>query len=64
MIDIASRATDGVLIPGRKVTQKHIIDLFESNLKNLRERLSVSAVSDFHFRGSTYLVQSLERPHG
>ncbi len=46
MIDVASRATDGVLIPGRKATQKHIIDLFESNLKNLRERLSVSAVSD------------------
>ncbi len=64
MIDIASRATDGVFIPGRKATRKHIIDLFETNLKNLRERLSVSAVSDFYFGDNTYLVQSSERPYG
>ncbi|RDB14951.1 putative AC transposase [Hypsizygus marmoreus] len=45
MIDVASRATNGVKIPNRKATRQHIIDLFKKNLTDLQRRLSSDAVS-------------------
>jgi hypothetical protein len=42
MIDVAARATKGVNIPGRKVTRKHVIELFKKNLHNLRLKIMVS----------------------
>ncbi|KAF8179097.1 hypothetical protein K438DRAFT_1604216, partial [Mycena galopus ATCC 62051] len=43
MIDIASRAKDGVLIPGRKSTREEIIDLFKRRMDQLKTKLNVSA---------------------
>ncbi|KZP31896.1 hypothetical protein FIBSPDRAFT_723521, partial [Athelia psychrophila] len=42
MIDIASRATNGVKIPNRKATRLAIIRMFKSQLSNLKKRLNVS----------------------
>ena len=41
MIDVASRATKGVIIPNRKAARKHIIELFKKNLNNLRLKITV-----------------------
>lgn len=43
MIAVAARAPKGVgvKIPGRKATRSHIIRLFDSHMRDLRERLSV-----------------------
>lgn len=43
MIDIASRATNGVRIPNRKATRKAIVELFKQNLTKLRNRVTVCA---------------------
>jgi hypothetical protein len=43
MIDIASRATNGVKIPGQKSTRAAIIQMFKDHLIKLRAQLSVSA---------------------
>jgi hypothetical protein len=43
MIDIASRAKDGVRIPGRKSTREEIIDLFKRRMDQLKTKLNVSA---------------------
>jgi hypothetical protein len=45
MIDIAARATNGVIVPNRKTTRREIMNLFKKNLSNLRERLNVSDAS-------------------
>ena len=41
MIHVAARATNGVVVPNRKVTRAEIIDLFKKQLSHLRERLNV-----------------------
>lgn len=43
MIAVAARAPkdEGVNIPGRKATRSHIVKLFDTHMKDLRERLSV-----------------------
>ncbi|KAF9566461.1 hypothetical protein CPC08DRAFT_628312, partial [Agrocybe pediades] len=42
MIDVASRATpNGVVIPNRKATRRHIMSLFKRNLDKLHKRLTV-----------------------
>ncbi|KAI0037709.1 hypothetical protein FA95DRAFT_1506641, partial [Auriscalpium vulgare] len=41
MIDIASRATNGVVIPGRKATRAEIINMFKAQMTALRNRLNV-----------------------
>lgn len=41
MIDVASRAKDGVKIPTRKGTRQGIMDMFHENLANLKTRLAV-----------------------
>jgi hypothetical protein len=41
MIDIASRATNGVKIPGRKATRNEIKSLFKKHLTDLKARLNV-----------------------
>ena len=43
MIDIASRATSGVKIPGRKSTCAAIIQMFKDHLMKLKAQLNVSA---------------------
>jgi hypothetical protein len=42
MIDVASRATNGVDIPGRKATRGEIIRLFKDHLTNLKAEFAVS----------------------
>jgi hypothetical protein len=42
MTNIATRATDGVKIPGRKQTRQEIIDMFKARLTDLHNRLNVS----------------------
>ncbi|KAG1790326.1 uncharacterized protein HD556DRAFT_1242527, partial [Suillus plorans] len=41
MIDVASRATNGVIIPNRKATYCDIMDLFKNQMMKLKERLNV-----------------------
>ncbi|KAJ7208457.1 hypothetical protein C8J57DRAFT_1098997, partial [Mycena rebaudengoi] len=41
MIDIAARATKGVVIPGRNSTQQEIMSLFHAQMNKLRVRLQV-----------------------
>jgi hypothetical protein len=42
MIDVASRATNGVKIPGRKATRAEIMQMFKNHLTRLKKTLSVS----------------------
>jgi hypothetical protein len=42
MINIAARATNGVIIPDRKVTREEIIEMFKKQMTALKERLHVS----------------------
>jgi hypothetical protein len=42
MIDVASRATKGVKIPGRKATRAEIIHTFKDHLTKLKAKLNVS----------------------
>jgi hypothetical protein len=41
MIDVASRATNGVKIPSRKATRNEIVALFKKHLTNLKSRWNV-----------------------
>jgi len=41
MLDIASRAANGVTIPNRKITREEIMNMFKSQLTRLKERLNV-----------------------
>ena len=43
MIDIASRATNGVKIPSRKATRAEIKNMFKDYLMRLKSRLNVGA---------------------
>ncbi|KAJ7659107.1 hypothetical protein DFH06DRAFT_1130673 [Mycena polygramma] len=40
MIDVASRAPDGVKIPGRKATRDEIMNMFQKQMENLRVRIN------------------------
>lgn len=42
MIMIASRATDGIQIPSRKVARKEIISMWITYMKSLKKNLNVS----------------------
>ncbi|KAG1787959.1 uncharacterized protein HD556DRAFT_1245953, partial [Suillus plorans] len=42
MINIASRATNGVVLPNRNATRRDIMDLFKTQLTKLKGRLNVS----------------------
>ncbi|KAH9920979.1 hypothetical protein B0H21DRAFT_701867 [Amylocystis lapponica] len=44
MIDIASRATEAIKIPGRKRTRKEIIRMFQQQLLHLRKKLNVRLI--------------------
>jgi hypothetical protein len=44
MIDIASRAQDGVRIPGKKATRDEIKDLFQQRMAALKKKLNVRRV--------------------
>ncbi|KAG1822934.1 uncharacterized protein BJ212DRAFT_1263646 [Suillus subaureus] len=41
MVDVASRATQGVKIPGHKATHAEIMCMFKSHLTKLRKKLNV-----------------------
>ncbi|KAF9240078.1 hypothetical protein BU15DRAFT_34297, partial [Melanogaster broomeanus] len=41
MVDVASRATNGVIVPNRHATRREIMDLFKKQMTHLRERLNV-----------------------
>ncbi|KAH7924808.1 hypothetical protein BV22DRAFT_1012537, partial [Leucogyrophana mollusca] len=41
MIDIASRATNGVIVPNRNATRREIMDMFKRQMTKLKERLNV-----------------------
>ena len=42
MIDVASRATNGIKIPGRKATRVEIMRTFKNHLMRLKKTLNVS----------------------
>jgi hypothetical protein len=44
MVHLAARATNGVKIPSRKQTRQVIIDTFKTNIRKLRQRLSVRLI--------------------
>jgi hypothetical protein len=44
MIDVASRARDGVNIPGRKQARSEILSTFKTHLTKLRARLNVCLI--------------------
>ena len=44
LIDVASRARNGVKIPGRKGTQAEIIHMFKNHLMTLKAQLNVSVL--------------------
>jgi hypothetical protein len=46
MIDMASRATKGVKIPGRKATCAEIIRMFKDHLTKLKNKLNVCCCPD------------------
>jgi hypothetical protein len=41
MIDVASQATKGVKIPGRKATRAEIMRMFKDHLTKLKNKLNV-----------------------
>jgi hypothetical protein len=41
MVEVASRATNGVNIPNRKSTREEILDMFKNQMSRLKERLNV-----------------------
>ena len=41
MINIASRATNGVAIPSRKMTREEIVNMFARQMDNLKAQLKV-----------------------
>jgi hypothetical protein len=58
MIDIASRATHSIKIPGRKGARKEIIRTFKNHLTQLKKKLNVSlTVSNVCF----YLIHIVEQ---
>ncbi|KAG2113946.1 uncharacterized protein F5147DRAFT_744119 [Suillus discolor] len=46
MIDVAARATNGVILPNRNATRREIMDLFKKQMSKLKERLNVSFAFD------------------
>ncbi|KAJ8581767.1 hypothetical protein M405DRAFT_751256, partial [Rhizopogon salebrosus TDB-379] len=44
MIDVASRATQGVKIPGQKATRAEIIRIFKNHLTRLKKKLNVCTI--------------------
>ena len=44
MIEVASRATNGVNIPNRKCTREEILDMFKNQMSRLKERLNVRQI--------------------
>lgn len=54
MIDIASRATKGVVVPNRKATQAEIIDIFKKQMTRLRKHLNVSTTYLRNWNSVTY----------
>jgi hypothetical protein len=48
MIDVASCATNGVKIPGRKATRAEIMRMFKNHLMTLKAQLNVRVPSIFH----------------
>ena len=54
MIDVASRATNGVKIPGRKATRAKIKRTFKKHLTELKSRLNVRAFLEFCCSHGTY----------
>jgi hypothetical protein len=57
MVDIAARATNGViLVPDRKQTRRAIIDSFKQNLTNLRKRLLVCIFGVFLLEFTSFTI--------
>lgn len=48
LIDIASRTTNGVKIPGQKATQAEIMCMFQNHLTTLKAQLNVCVPLIFH----------------
>jgi hypothetical protein len=54
MINVASRATKSVTIPGRKATRAEIIRMFKDHISRLKTRLNVR----FNFILYSFLIAS------
>ena len=57
LIDVASRATNGVKIPGQKATQADIMHMFKDHLTTLKAQLSV-LVSSIYLSFESSLIVS------
>jgi hypothetical protein len=56
MIDIAARATNGVIIPGMHSTREEIMKLFHEQMDKLRTRLHVSSTSFYLCSGPRQII--------
>ncbi|KAJ7804259.1 hypothetical protein B0H14DRAFT_2383867, partial [Mycena olivaceomarginata] len=56
MIDIAARATNGVIIPGMRSTREEIMKLFHEQMDKLRTRLHVSSTSFYLCSGPRQII--------
>ena len=61
MIDITSRATNGVQIPGQKITQGEIIRLFKDHITKLKTQLNVSILKLLRLK-PYYFLFALQGP--
>lgn len=59
MIDVASRATNGVKIPSRKAARKEIMDRFHEQMAGLKARFTVS-LTLIHLDISNFMGYILE----
>jgi hypothetical protein len=58
MVDVASRATNGVKVPDRRQTRQEILDLFKRQMAHLKEKLNVCIHSLLWYILIDILVQS------
>lgn len=61
MIDIASRAKDGVTVPGRKLIREEIIEMFKKQLDSLRKEMNVRRLSVNVFLSIEHLLLYVTR---
>ncbi|KAF7350175.1 putative AC transposase [Mycena venus] len=61
MIDIASRAKNGVRISGQKATRQGIIDMFQKRMDNLKKKLNGPTVTgEIHLTHDTWQAQNTD----
>ncbi|KAG2029304.1 hypothetical protein BDR03DRAFT_1018576 [Suillus americanus] len=62
MVDVASRATQGIKIPGRKATQAEIMRMFMNHLTQLKKTLNSASVRQSLIEYASYQERSSRLP--